>query len=147
MNGNCNWTNIIYEAEVCQNNQSRVGLASGFWKLRFNNHTESFCKIEKRIDTELSQYVWDLKSSNKDFKIFWRKLSQEHPYSKISNKCNLCTREKVEILKMKRSEPRRLLHARTGLFGKCLHRDKHLLAFIDVSSMSPFLTERRKILI
>ena len=147
MVGQCNWSDIIYEAEVCLDNQSRgegmiyVGQASGSWKLRYHNHTNSFRKIELRADTDLSNYVWDLKSAGKNHKIFWRKISQEYPYSKISKRCKLCSREKIEILKLKKKYPTRVLNKRTGLLAPCLHRNKHLLGKLDISRGNQFYVE------
>ena len=110
-----------------------VGQCSGSWKIRYNNHTNSFRKIELRGDTDLANYIWDLKTTGKSYKIFWRKISQEYPYSKITKKCKLCSREKIEILKLKKTYPGRMLNKRTGILGPCLHRNKHLLGKINTS--------------
>ena len=110
-----------------------MGQSSGSLKLRYNNHKNAFRNIDLRADTELSNYIWDLKTSNKSFHIQWRKILQEQPYSKISKKCKLCSREKVEILKAKKASPGRVLNSRTGILGPCLHRNKHLLGKVNTN--------------
>ena len=104
-----------------------LGQASCPWKLRYNNHIKAFRNRSQRAHCELANHVWDLKEREKTFRIFWRVVSQETPYSKVSRRCKLCTREKIEIMRAKRKNPTRILNERVGILGPCLHRDKHLL--------------------
>ena len=107
LEGKCTWKNVIYQAEVFTGNQVQsqgklyVGLASGLWKLRFANHNYSFRNFEKREDTELSKYIWELKNKNVEYRINWKIIGQEPPYSKEAKKCRLCLREQIEIIKTK----------------------------------------------
>ena len=63
MDGQCNWKDIVYEAEVCLENQARgegmlyLGQASGPWKLRYNNHTKAFRNRSQRAHCELANHV------------------------------------------------------------------------------------------
>ena len=72
MDGQCNWKDIVYEAEVCLENQARgegmlyLGQASGPWKLRYNNHTKAFRNRSQRAHCELANHVWDLKDREKN---------------------------------------------------------------------------------
>ena len=52
------------------------------------------------------------------------------PYSKETKKCRLCTMERIEIMKLHKSEPQRALNKRDELIGMCRHRRKHLLGMI-----------------
>ena len=71
MDGQCNWKDIVLEAEVCLENQARgegmlyLGQASGPWKLRYNNHTKAFRNRSQRAHCELANHVWDLKDREK----------------------------------------------------------------------------------
>ena len=53
------------------------------------------------------------------------------PYIKESKKCSLCTIERLQIIKLHKSEPARALNKREELGGKCLHRRKHLLGMVS----------------
>ena len=65
MEGNCNVSNVIYEAEVLKEGDNRgsghfyVGMASGKFKSRYHNHTKSF-RAEGYQITELSKFVWQM---------------------------------------------------------------------------------------
>ena len=104
MAGGCNCSDVIYEAEVCINGERQgqgkiyVGLASGSWKKRYYNHMQSFRRVAQRNDTELSNYIWDLKLKDVNYEIFWRKVCNAYPYSIEAKRCSFCSREKVEII-------------------------------------------------
>ena len=101
--GNCNYENVIYKAEVLKDGENLgqvkiyVGLAGGFVKRRLSNHQQSFTNEDKRFSTAISKYVWQLKDRNQNFDIHWTILAQEKLYDRMSKKCQLCLREKVEI--------------------------------------------------
>ena len=88
MEGNCIQFNIVYKAEVCEEGETKgqgklyVGLASGEWKLCYNNHTKSFRERKCVGDSELGKHVWHLKDKGIKFKIHWEKLLNATPYTK-----------------------------------------------------------------
>ena len=139
LQGNCLNSSLIYKAEVSanlppNNNLSSqgiakkaeyIGLASNTFKERYSNHQMSFRHERHQNSTGLSKYVWKLKRNNIPFSIQWSKITNAAPYNPVSNKCNLCTLEKVYILRSDHNFP---LNLRTELISKCRHRDKFLLS-------------------
>ena len=118
----------IYQATVTTNDnkpdQTYVGLTSNTFKIRFNNHKNSFNYRRKKHSTELSNYVWDLKDNNVDFNIKWKILKQAKPYNNTLNRCNLCLSEKYFII----CKPSlAILNKRNELVSSCRHADKFLI--------------------
>ena len=101
-----------------------IGAAEDF-KTRFANHQKSFRHEKYKAETELSKYIWNLKSKNLNYSVHWRMIKQTSGYNKISKLCSLCTSEKLEILKFKYKKS--LLNKRNELVNKCRHENKHLL--------------------
>ena len=101
-----------------------IGAAEDF-KTRFANHQKSFRHERYRAETELSKYIWNLKSKNLNYSVHWRIMKQTSGYNKLSKLCSLCTNEKLEILKFKYKKS--LLNKRNELVNKCRHENKHLL--------------------
>ena len=136
MEGKCVQFDVIYQAEVCKLDQAQgtgklyVGLASGEWKLRYNNHKASFGDPTRRNDSELAGYIWQLQDNNIEFKVHWKKVQNAKPYTKEAKRCNLCTFEKVEIMKLLKEFPNRVLNKREEIMGSCKHRRKHLLGMV-----------------
>ena len=82
--------------------------------------------IRYRLETELSKFIWDLKSNNQTYSIKWKVMKKTSGYNPISKLCSLCTAEKLEICKFKKKD--KLLNKRNELISKCRHENKHLLA-------------------
>ena len=97
MQGNCQATNIIYNAEVKENNNSQlyIGLTEPPFKLRYNNHTQSFKHEKHQNSTELSKHIWQLKRNKKPFTINWSIASRAQSYNSESKRCNLCLNRKT----------------------------------------------------
>ena len=53
--------------------ETYVGLTATEFKTRWRNHQMSFKHKKKRYDTELSKYLWELKTKNEE-RIEWWKL-------------------------------------------------------------------------
>jgi len=100
LNGGCRAKNVIYQAEVRSptSTETYVGLTSNEFKTRLSNHKSTFRHEGKRLATELSKHVWDLKDQNKEFEIKWKILCRAKAYSNVSKRCNLCTAEKFFII-------------------------------------------------
>ena len=123
--------NMVYEASVIIEGREQlppmkyVGLASTQFKVRFQNHVSTFNNFEKRKQSELSEFIWDLKGKNLSYIIKWRKIVSENVYSIVTGRCNLCLREKLEINKL---DPKFSINKKTELFKQCLHKWKHKLS-------------------
>ena len=88
---------------------------------------KSFRDIALKNETELSMYIWGLQEKSKPHRVYWRKICNASPYSIEAKRCTLCSREKVEIMKILRDIPRRALNKRQQITGVCVHRNKFLL--------------------
>ena len=99
--GNCLKESVVYQATVAtvdnRPDQTYVGLTENSFKTRFTNHKASFNHPSKKLNTELSKYIWQLKDTKTNFQITWKILKQAAPYNPASNRCNLCLWEKYFI--------------------------------------------------
>ena len=92
LEGNCLPKGIVYQAQVtsASKTETYVGLTTEF-KARFRNHQVSFNNETCKNDTELSKYIWQLKSKEQRFTIKWKILAKAKSYSNLTKRCNLCT--------------------------------------------------------
>ena len=120
LRGNCLVSDIIYKATVksIRGTATYVGLCSGEFKKRFYNHTKSFKNKKYQKETELSKYIWDLKTENSDYSINWEILKKSNTGKRKSGMCNLCMEEKLHIISLKNDH---LLNKRNELVSKCRH--------------------------
>ena len=129
MSGECLATNIIYEATVKTNNPATeklyIGQTSTTFKSRFANHKASFKHSSKANQTELSKYVWQLKSAGKEYSITWKIVRRAMSCITTSRHCGLCTAEKLCILK---GDTAKLLNKRSEIASSCRHRTKLYLS-------------------
>ena len=107
-----------------------IGAAENF-KMRYRNHIKSFRNSRYKKETELSKYIHMLNENNTNFLITWKILRKTTGYNQVTKMCNLCTSEKVEIIKFKNKK--HLLNKRTELISKCRHENKYLLANLVTS--------------
>ncbi|XP_015771288.1 PREDICTED: uncharacterized protein LOC107349626 [Acropora digitifera] len=126
--GNCLRSSVVYQATVTTEDskadQTYVGLTETSFKTRFANHKSSFNDPSKRLSTELSKHVWNLKEAKLKFRITWKILKQTTPFSPVSNRCNLCLWEKYFII----CRPElATLNKRNELVTSCRHANKFLL--------------------
>ena len=129
VNGQCQKTNVIYQAVVkCDGtSESYVGLTSNSFKTRYNKHKNTFNDIRQKFSTELSKHIWTLKCQNRDYEIKWNILCRAQPYSNATKRCNLCITEKYYII----CRPElATLNKRSELISKCRHQAKFLLGSI-----------------
>ena len=128
LNGNCQIESVMYNCDIKSNStptKKYIGITEGPWKSRNSNHKYSFNKEERKNDTALSKHVWELKYKNEMPDLKWSILKQIPAYSNVSKKCNLCLREKLEIIKYENKEE--LLNKNNELISKCRHENKYLL--------------------
>ena len=86
---------------------------------------KSFRHAQYETETELSKYIWSIKSKGLNYSIQWNILKLTSGYSKISKSCNICINEKIEICKFKNK--RALLNKRSELFSACVHKKSFLM--------------------
>ena len=119
LTGNCLKESVIYQATVTTEDnkldKTYIGLTENTFKTRFTNHKASLNHKTKRLNTELSKHIWQLKESNTRFKITWKILKQASPYNPASRP-NLAS-----------------LNKRNELITSCRHANKVLLKSFKVS--------------
>ena len=127
LEGKCLSSNVIYQATVTTESGTKdnyVGLTSNTFKQRLAQHRSSFKNKAKKNETTLSQHIWSLKDQNIPHKIEWRIISKAKPFSPITGKCYLCTKEKSYII----FKPKMCsLNTRNELATHCRHKNRMLL--------------------
>ena len=118
LNGRCLVPSLVYKATVSsvEGIRSYIGQAASTFKLRYNNHMNSFINTAKKHSTALSSYVWKLDSRGLDYTIGWSIECEPKPYTGGGRSCDLCLMEKTFIA---RSEAKESLNSRTEILGKC----------------------------
>ena len=128
LNGNCQIKSVIYNCDIKSKSTTTkkyIGLTEGPWKIRHAAHRHSFNNEERKKDTALSKHAWELKYKNEMPELIWSILRQVPAYSNTSKKCNLCLREKLEIITYENRNE--LLNKNSELISKCRHENKFLL--------------------
>ena len=126
MDGNCLKKCLVYKAvvETANDTKSYIGCCETAFKIRFSNHKLSFNKKIYSTKTELSKHIWNLKDSNREFKISWSIIAQVSPNFCKGKRCNLCLTEKLLINK---HMDQNLLNSRAEMLNKCRHKNKFRL--------------------
>ena len=127
LQGSCQSRGIVYNAKVTVDNDpamNYIGLTDNAFKSRFANHKQSFTNKSYENSTELSKYIWKLKSKQQPFVTSWTILSPASAYNNITKRCNLCLSEKLYIITADKST---LLNKRSELVSKCRHESKYCL--------------------
>ena len=83
------------KAEVTTNNTHKeyYGTSEGEFKSRYNNHTQSFRQISYINDTELSKYLWMLKTDETDYHLKWSIKSYSSRYKCGTRRCDVCLKD------------------------------------------------------
>ena len=73
--GKCLTQSVVYQADVTtHDNQEKkiyVGVTANEFKDRYRNHMKSFRNEKYSCDTELSKYIWKLKTAKRNFDMKW----------------------------------------------------------------------------
>ena len=129
LKGTCLSEGVIYQATVTSLNnhtETYVGLTATNFKARWRNHQTSFNNEKSKNSTELSKYIWALKSKNERYTVGWKILEKAKPYTNLTGKCQLCTAEKHFII----TKPElATLNKRNELVSACRHRRKFILRY------------------
>ena len=125
LDGKCVVNDVIYMAKVSSTNETAcyIGLASGLFKFRYNNHNKSFRHERYEKDTQLSKYIWELKRKNTHFAIKYEILKKCNTIRRASGQCNLCMEEKIQILYKRRDKSIHLINKRSEFISKCRHNN------------------------
>ena len=117
---------IVYKAFLKTNLTDKLyyGSCETSFKLRYNNHNQSFKDNRKINSTELSKAVWKLKQLEQSQEIRWKTVHHATPYQYSLKTCNLCLSEKLQIFL---ADPKKILNKRSELVSKCRHRSKFKL--------------------
>ena len=131
LDGNCQVSTVVYEANVKVDGEepghTYIGICDPLVKERIRNHYKSFNNRIYKTDSKLSEFICDLKDKGvTNYEIKWSILKYVSGYNSVTNKCSLCTMEKVLIAKFKDRD--RLINKRLDLVSKCRHQNKHLLS-------------------
>ena len=131
LNGECLTQCLVYKATSTTSSNSFVyyGTSEGEFKSRYNNHTKSFRNRECINVPELSKHVWNLKDHGLDNNLSWEVHKKHSPNQCGSKRCDLCLSENVSIIC---ADPDTLLNKTTELISKRHHRNKFLLAKVEI---------------
>ena len=145
LDGNCLKSAVIYQATVATEDnrpaETYVGLTENSFKTRYSNHKSSFRDPNKRLSTELSKCIWDLKDAKIGFSLTWKILKQAALFNPASNCCNLCLWEKHFIICRVDLAS---LNKQNELVNSCRHACKFLLSsFTSSVGMQQFLFKFR----
>ena len=80
------------------NGSNYIGITENTWK--DCNYQNSYKDLNKKIDTRLSKYIWDLKQKGvkiEDINFEWSVIDHATPYIN-GTQCNLCLTEKFHII-------------------------------------------------
>ena len=123
LNGECLAAEVVYRATVTTASSDQrmyyYGSTEGPFKQRYANHFASFSQEKYRNATELSKHFWEMKEKGTEFRVIWSIRQKAPPYSSASKRCQLCLREKLQIITADR---RALLNKRSELVSTCRHR-------------------------
>ena len=125
----CMEKSLVYEATISTSTGpfKYIGISESNFKIRYNNHQNSFRNRKYQNITELSKKVWELKDNNQGFTISWKKLQGTNPFTPGKKKCNLCVTEKLYIIKHKVKFKEKLLNKKSEIISKCRHENKYML--------------------
>ena len=98
--GQCLRGPVVYRAAVTANNSTEyyTGIAGNSFKERWDGHNTTLRHSEKRGETTLSQYIWDLTDSGTNFDLTWSIVQNAPIFNHSTQKCRLCNMEKLLIM-------------------------------------------------
>ena len=103
------------------------GQTGGTFKARYNGHTGNMRRDTHgdRTASRLAECVWDLKDQNIEHDVSWSILGRARGYSSTTGVCNLCTLEKLTIIKKPQLAS---VNRRQELFNHCVHMRSRLMS-------------------
>ena len=125
LNDNCKAESIIYKATVNETENYYFGSTEGEFKTRYNNHTHSFRKEDRKNDTTLAKHIWE-KNLNPIPEITWQIAAKAHKYKPGNKYCDICLMEKMYILQHLGND--KCLNKNSEFGTLCIHKRKHKLS-------------------
>ena len=128
LQGNCLIENIVYRANITTTNKKHesnyVGMTEHHFKDRERYHHHTLQHEEKKTSSQLSNYIWELKTKNNiEASITYSVLEKAKSYKNASKRCPLCLMEKFHII----FQPFMKVNQRNELVSKCRHENKFYL--------------------
>ena len=126
--GQCKSSNIIYCATIktFENGKNKIakyfGQTATTFIVRYRNHKHSFGNKKLIKSTELSKFIWDLKTRNINYEINWEIIRKASPYQPGGKFCHLCTSEGIAIGFYQGTEE--LINSKDEVITRCRHRAK-----------------------
>ena len=132
LQGNCLQNTVVYKATVNTETETKsyIGSTEGSFKQRYYQHKSDMNLQHNKTKTKLTQHIWNCKQANKNYTIKWEILNKCTKYKPGKKTCDLCTTEKLQILKHHKHNRTQLLNTRSELMGKCPHERKYKLEFV-----------------
>ena len=136
---------VIYRAEI--QGATYVGQTKTPFRERVARHRTSFKHIYKESETALSKFIWDKGYNMSDGQIVepeikWSILSNCRLYAPGDRACNLCTTEKLMIIKYMKSP--KCINKKTDLSNKCTHRKDTYYSKLSEKNISDSDTTSRE---
>ena len=142
MNGLCLKESLVYYATIsCNDKNYKPKLYEESceisFKKRYSNNKNSFNVPLYKHDTKLSAEYWNLKPKQLNLRISWKIKGIYKSYNPTSKRCNLCLREKLEIL---HDPDKNLLKERSKIISQCRHKNKYRFKTLTSSMASGVTT-------
>ena len=100
------------------------GITERTFKERFKEHNKTFRDPKLKADSQLSTEVWKIKQAGGTPVITWKILQKSRTYNPSTQRCALCTTEKLAIAEHTAKD---LLNKRSEIIAKCRHQFKYQL--------------------
>ena len=135
LQGHCLDENNVYQATVVETNtkgeqmvETYVGVSAPPWKRRYRHHTKSFDNPGYKGETVLSTHIWELKARGSIYEVSWKVIDRGSPFTPVTGKCMLCTKEKFFIL---RRPDLASLNKRQEIGAHCRHIAMSLISNVE----------------
>ena len=116
----CLSQNVVYKATL-PSGINYIGMTSNTFKTRYTCHSQTFRDQSKQNSTTLAQYIWR-KQLGPSPNIKWEILKTSETYQPGQNTCNLCTEEKIQILKQANNPNN--INSRSDFSTLCIHQKR-----------------------
>jgi GIY-YIG catalytic domain len=136
-NNVCRQSLVVYKAECKTTGKVYIGNTQQHLKTRMGQHARDV-RMKKHFNKNSDTFATHFANQMRNFPQFSHRLLRNmmtctimwkaNPLSAIktfgTTKCVLCSRERLEILKMSRYKPHLLINSRNEIYGACRHKTK-----------------------
>ena len=123
----CLQEGVVYQATIRRGDgkvDTYIGLTATSFKERWRNHKSNFKTRNPKNATALSKHIWKLEDQGTNFELSWKIVSRAKPFNHVTNRCQLCIREKYFIIYKPEMAS---INSRNEIAGPCLHKHGKLL--------------------